>query len=132
MEPRYYGHHPGATNGPEKFGRINGVVVFTRDRGATLRLGDTVSDSILGGGGGRGAQDTFFSLILYNFKYIRGRGGRGRGHVTPGPPAPRFLFASRVTFHHLRNDIKKCIMIARYFSGKLGDALFTFSSYLTV
>ena len=29
-----------------------------RDRGPTLRLGGTVSDSILGGGGG-GAQDTF-------------------------------------------------------------------------
>ena len=84
MEPRYYGHHPGATNGPEKFGRINGVVVFTRDRGATLRLGGTVSDSIFGGGGG--AQDTFFALILYNFKYIGGRGGRGGGARDPRPP----------------------------------------------
>ena len=49
-----------------------------RDRGATLRLEEgTVSDSMLGGGGG-GAQDTF----SYNFIFLK---------ILPAPPAPQSL-----------------------------------------
>ena len=50
-----------------------------RDRGATLRLGCTISDSILGGGGAQ----TFFSLSFYNFKNI------GGGMCPPCPPLLR-------------------------------------------
>ena len=51
-----------------------------RDCGATLRLGATISVSILGGGEGI---KHFFLLILYNFKNI---GGGGGGTRAPSPP----------------------------------------------
>ena len=54
------------------------VSLTIRDRGATLRLGDTISDSILGG------TKHFFLLTLYNFNNI-GRGGGG-GARAPLPP----------------------------------------------
>ena len=48
---------------------LSGIVQQDRDRGTTLRLGGTVSDSILGGGRRR----QFFLLTLYNIKNIGGR-----------------------------------------------------------
>ena len=53
-----------------------------RDRGATLRLGDTISDSILGG------TKHFFLLTLYNFNNIGGEGGGG--HVPPNSAVPDY------------------------------------------
>ena len=66
-----------------------------RDRGATLGLRGTVSDSILGG------TRHFFLLILYNFKNIG-------GHVPPlaPPAAPRSLHQSDLSSPNLLKFVK--------------------------
>ena len=58
---------------------------YFRDRGATLSLGENISDSIWGG---RWGAKLFFLLILYNFKNIWGGGGT----CPPCPPTPRSLY----------------------------------------
>ena len=50
-----------------------------RDRGANLRLGGTVSDSMMGG------TRHFFLLTLYNFKNI---GGPHAPRASPGSAVP--------------------------------------------
>ena len=60
---------------------------LTRDRGATLKLGGTISDSILGG------TKHFFLLIFYNFKNI----GEALAPLHPPPPSsPRSLLTVTV------------------------------------
>ena len=61
---------------------------LTRDRGATLKLGGTISDSILGG------TKHFFLLIFYNFKNI----GEALAPLPPPPPSssPRSLLTITV------------------------------------
>ena len=59
------------------------------DCGASLRLGGTVSDSILGGGGG-GTRHLFL-LTLDNSKNIRG--ARAPGHPCSAVPDVNVLFS---------------------------------------
>ena len=74
------GSRCGRLSGRERYFSQSQMTI--RDRGATLRFGGgTVSDSILGDGGGTGH---LFLLTFYNTKNIGGGGGAAVLDNTPG------------------------------------------------